>query len=72
MGLEKFDLKNIKNSKDYNFYNYNTNSHRHICEIKQELMKHANYQTLYFHLTLISFLILEACYQLCIVIYYQV
>ena len=37
---KKFDLENIKNSKDYNFYNYNTNSHRHICEIKQELTKH--------------------------------
>ena len=38
---KNFDLENIKNAKDYNFYNYNTNSHRHICEIKQELMKHA-------------------------------
>ena len=34
-------MKNIKNADDYNFYNYNTNSHRHICEIKQELMKHS-------------------------------
>ena len=24
---------------DLNFYNYNTNNHRHICEIKQELAK---------------------------------
>ena len=25
--------------KDLNFYNYNTNEHRHICEIRQELQK---------------------------------
>ena len=37
---KKFDLKNIKNSVDQNFFNYNTNSHRHICEIKQELLKY--------------------------------
>ena len=36
---KKFDLKNIKNLQDYNFFNYNTNSHRHICEISQELKK---------------------------------
>ncbi len=36
---KKFDLKNIKSKYDYNFYNYNTNSHRHISEIKQELLK---------------------------------
>ena len=36
---KKFDLKNIKNSEDINFYNYNTNNHRHICEIRQELEK---------------------------------
>ena len=36
---KKFDLKNIKNSNDLNFYNYNTNNHRHICEIQQELNK---------------------------------
>ncbi len=36
---KKFDLKKIKSDKDLNFYNYNTNSHRHISEIKQELMK---------------------------------
>ena len=39
---KKFNLKNIKNSLDYNFYNYNTNTHRHICEIKQELLKNYN------------------------------
>ena len=36
---KNFDISNIKNSDDFNFYNYNTNSHRHICEIKQELNK---------------------------------
>ena len=36
---KKFDLLNIKNSKDFNFFNYNTNTHRHICEIRQELNK---------------------------------
>ncbi len=36
---KKFDLLNIKNSKDFNFFNYNTNTHRHICEIRQELKK---------------------------------
>jgi len=34
---KKFDLSNIKGVKDFNFFNYNTNSHRHICEIQQEL-----------------------------------
>ncbi len=37
---KKFDISNIKNSDDLNFFNYNTNSHRHICEIKQELNKY--------------------------------
>ena len=36
---KKFDLSNIKKINEYNFYNYNTNTHRHICEIKQELDK---------------------------------
>ena len=36
---KNFDLKNIKNLQDFNFYNYNTNNHRHIYEIKQELKK---------------------------------
>ncbi len=36
---KKFEIKNIKNSENYNFFNYNTNNHRHICEIKQELEK---------------------------------
>ena len=34
---KKFDKKNISNDVDFNFYNYNTNNHRHISEIKQEL-----------------------------------
>tara|TARA_Y100001970_G_C14250499_1_gene871495 strand:+ start:1554 stop:2579 length:1026 start_codon:yes stop_codon:yes gene_type:complete len=38
---KKFDTKNIISSSDLNFYNYNTNDHRHICEIKQELEKAA-------------------------------
>ena len=36
---KKFSIDNIKKSNDYNFYNYNTNQHRHICEISQELEK---------------------------------
>ena len=36
---KNFDLENIKQSENYNFFNYNTNNHRHICEIKQELKK---------------------------------
>ena len=35
----KFDLKRIYNNDNQNFYNYNTNQHRHICEINQELSK---------------------------------
>ena len=38
---KKFDINNIKSLKDFNFYNYNTNEHRHISEIKQELQKHS-------------------------------
>ena len=38
---KKFDLLNIKSNQDYNFYNYNTNSHRHIAEINQELLKYS-------------------------------
>ncbi len=37
---KKFDLKNIKLNNEFNFYNYNTNSHRHISEIRQELQKY--------------------------------
>ena len=38
---KKFDINNIKNKNDLNFYNYNTNEHRHICEIQQELNKNS-------------------------------
>ena len=44
---KKFDLNNIKNKKNFNFYNYNTNQHRHICEIDQELNKYSQ-SKLYF------------------------
>ena len=44
---KKFDLKNIKNSLDNNFYNYKTNTHRHICEIRQELEKVHNSKVLF-------------------------
>ncbi len=37
---KKFDFNKIKSKNDYNFYNYNTNNHRHIAEIRQELNKH--------------------------------
>jgi N-acetyl-gamma-glutamyl-phosphate reductase len=36
---KNFDTVNVKNLNDYNFFNYNTNHHRHICEIRQELEK---------------------------------
>ena len=38
---KKFDISNIKKNNEFNFYNYNTNTHRHINEIKNELIKHA-------------------------------
>ncbi len=38
---KKFDSNKIKSKNDYNFYNYNTNNHRHIAEIKQELNKYS-------------------------------
>ena len=31
---------------NYNFYNYNTNDHRHISEIEQEINKHISNDTL--------------------------
>ncbi len=34
---KKFDLNNIKKEDEYNFFNYNTNDHRHICEIREVL-----------------------------------
>ncbi len=36
---KKFDERNISKDGMLNFYNYNTNEHRHICEIHQELSK---------------------------------
>ena len=36
---KNFDKGIIKNSNDFNFFNYNTNQHRHISEIRQELEK---------------------------------
>ena len=36
---KKFNLERIKKKNELNFYNYNTNNHRHICEIQQELNK---------------------------------
>ncbi len=36
---KKFDINNIHFNSELNFYNYNTNSHRHISEIRQELLK---------------------------------
>ena len=39
---KKFEIKNIKGNEDYNFYNYSTNNHRHMCEIKQEMEKFSN------------------------------
>ena len=36
---KKFKLENLIRKNEFNFYNYNTNKHRHICEIQQELMK---------------------------------
>ena len=37
----KFDKNNLFSKNKYNFYNYNTNKHRHICEIRQELSKNS-------------------------------
>ena len=39
---KKFDKKNISDKGMFNFYNYNTTQHRHICEIHQELSKISN------------------------------
>ena len=52
-------LDNIKNSNDLNFYNYKTNNHQHICEIKQELKRLIQMEILIFHLILIYYLYLE-------------
>ena len=39
---KSFDQKKVFNQGKLNFYNYNTNQHRHICEIHQELSKFSN------------------------------
>ena len=44
---KNFDKLNIKNLNDYNFFNYNTNQHRHICEIRQELEKKHKQEVLF-------------------------
>tara|TARA_Y100000590_G_scaffold469446_1_gene657051 strand:- start:3620 stop:4645 length:1026 start_codon:yes stop_codon:yes gene_type:complete len=36
---KNFNVTNLFKDKNMNFYNYNTNNHRHICEIYQELEK---------------------------------
>ena len=36
---KKFNIEKLFKKKKANFYNYNTNNHRHICEIYQELSK---------------------------------
>ena len=38
---KKFNIKNLIKNNNFNFYNYNTNCHRHILEIHQELKKHS-------------------------------
>ncbi len=45
---KKFDFNKMKSKNDYNFYNYNTNNHRHIAEIKQELNKYSSDKKLKF------------------------
>ena len=45
---KNFNLENIKSQDSYNFYNYNTNNHRHIPEIKQELLKCNNNENVKF------------------------
>ena len=45
---KKFNIENIKLDNELNFYNYNTNVHRHISEIKQELLKFNSNKSLTF------------------------
>ena len=45
---KNFDKVNIENLNDYNFFNYNTNQHRHICEIRQELEKKHKKEVFFF------------------------
>ncbi|PPR46410.1 MAG: N-acetyl-gamma-glutamyl-phosphate reductase [Alphaproteobacteria bacterium MarineAlpha5_Bin9] len=39
---KNYKLDNLIKDNKFNFYNYNTNQHRHICEIKQELKKNTD------------------------------
>ncbi len=41
---KKYNINNIIKDDELNFYNYNTNQHRHICEIKQEISKFSNHK----------------------------
>ena len=40
---KKFNTNNLIKDNKFNFYNYNTNNHRHICEIYQELKKSSDF-----------------------------
>ena len=45
---KNFNKENLfKFENDLNFYNYNTNDHRHICEIHQELQKFSKDEILF-------------------------
>ena len=44
---KKFNKDNLIQKKGLNFYNYNTNNHRHICEIHQELKKFSDNEVLF-------------------------
>ena len=39
---KKYNKNEMFKGEDFNFYNYNTNQHRHMSEISQELNKHNN------------------------------
>tara|TARA_Y100000590_G_scaffold154663_1_gene177755 strand:+ start:39 stop:1073 length:1035 start_codon:yes stop_codon:yes gene_type:complete len=39
---KKFDKTNLFLNEEINFYNYNTNNHRHMSEISQELLKYTS------------------------------
>ena len=45
---KNYDIENIKKASDYNLFNYNTNTHRHIPEIRQELLKSLSINNLNF------------------------
>ena len=44
---KNYDLKNLIQENGLNFYNYNTNNHRHICEIDQELKKFSKSEVIF-------------------------